>query len=75
MNRLPNGTRVIILDKTIGSVFENTEIYRKGQNFGYIRGWKDEMDCYVVRWDKGEDMKGDYFYPEDLALAINKGKS
>lgn len=75
MNRLPNGTRVYILDKTVGSEFEGTEIYKRGQNFGYIRGWKDDLDCYIIRWDEGTEVRGDYFRPEDVAISLNKGRA
>lgn len=74
MNKIPKGARVFILGKTIGRSFETTKIYDKGQNFGYVRGWKEEMECYVVRWDNGDELKGDYFMPEDLSLVINKGR-
>lgn len=73
MRILPNGTKVYILDKTIGNSFEETEIYQRGQNYGYIRGWKEEKDCYVIRYDEGEEMRGDYFAPSDITLALNKG--
>ena len=74
MNILPNGTKVFILDKTIGQPFEETEIYRRGQNYGYIEGWKEERDCYVIRYDEGEELRGDYFAPSDITIALNKGQ-
>lgn len=75
MDRLPNGTKVYIVGKTIGNSFEDTEIYEKGQDFGYIRGWKEEYECYIVRWDEGTEVRGDYFAPSDLTICINKGRA
>lgn len=74
MKILPNGTRVIILGKTVGGSFEKTEIFERGQNYGYIRGYREDMECYVVRYDNGEEMRGDYFAPCDITIALNKGQ-